>query len=131
MRKYLLLLVILIRSSLGQAQITTDTICLEVTKFKKIYSAALQKKVADSLLSISEKQVAQLNVSMSLLSEKETETKANYEMQLANLTNQIALYKEQINGYERLVKRERRKRRLTTAAGILTTGAALFLSLQK
>lgn len=87
--------------------------------------------MADSLLSISEKQVAQLNVSMSLLSEKETETKANYEMQLANLTNQITLYKEQINGYERLVKRDRRKRRLTTAAGILTTGAALFLSLQK
>jgi len=121
----------LIRSSLGQAQTNTDTICIEVPKFKKIYAAAVQKKLADSLLAIAERQVGELKYKVSLLEEKEAEIKENYLAQVTNLESQITLYKDQIKGYELLVKKERRKRRLITAGGILTTGAAIFLSLKK
>jgi len=124
-------LVILIRSSFGQGQTTIDTICIEVSKFKKIYSAALQKKVADSLLSIAELQVTQLNNSIRLLGERDIEVKANYEKQISNLNQQIELYKDQIAGYERLLKKERRKRFFTSAGGILTTGIMAYLFLTK
>lgn len=125
------MLVILIRSSYGQAQSTTDTICLPVSVFKKVYSSALQKKYADSLLVITEKQVNELLSAIDLLEEKDGELKKQYEAQISNLNNQIGVYKEQIKGYELLVKKERRKRRLATAGGVLTTGAAIFLLLKK
>lgn len=125
------MLVLLIRSSFGQAQTPTDTICIEVPKFKKIYTAAIQKRYVDSLLVISEKQVGELKYNISLLQEKDAELKKMYDAQLDILHNQIVIYKEQITGYERLVKLERRKRRLITFGGVLTTGAAIFLSLKK
>lgn len=94
---------------------------------KKVYAAAAQKKIVDSLLSISEKQVAELRYSVSLLTEKEAELKANYERQISNLEEQIILLKDQMQGYERLLKREKRKRFFTGVAGTLTTAAAIFL----
>lgn len=51
--------------------------------------------------------------------------------QMKNLQDQLALCKEQVKAFENIVRRERRKRRLVTFGGILTTGAALFLSLKK
>lgn len=131
MRKYLLLLVILIRSSYGQAQSTTDTICLSVSVFKKVYSSALQKKYADSLLTITEKQVNELLSAIDLLEEKDVELKKQYDAQISNLNNQINIFKDQVKGYELLIKKERRRRRLATAGGVLTTGAAIFLLLKK
>lgn len=121
----------MIRSSYGQAQTTSDTICLDVTKYKKVYTAALQKKVVDSLLYISTRQLSELKSQIELLEEKEQELKNNYQRQIDNLNSQIAIYTDQVKGYEALVKKERRKRRLITATGILTTGAAIFLSLKK
>lgn len=131
MRRFLLLLVILIKSSFGQAQIHTDTICIEVPKFKKIYAAALQKKVADSLLTISEKQIAQLENTIRLLGEKDAEQKAGYDNQLDILHQEQNIYKDQIAGYERLLKKERRKRFFTSAGGILTTGILTYLLISK
>lgn len=114
-----------------QAQTNTDTICIEVPKFKKIYSAALQKKVADSLLIIAEKQVKELQITIDILGDKSTEQKAMCDNQLEILHKEIDLYKDQINGYEKLLKRERRKRFFTAVGGVLTTSAALFLFISK
>lgn len=125
------MLIILIRSSFGQAQIATDTICIEVPKFKKIYTAALQKKVADSLLSIAEKQIAQLQNTISLLGEKDAEQKAMYDNQLDILHQETELYKDQINGYERLLKKEKRKRFFATVGGFITTGIMAYLFISK
>ena len=87
------MLVILIRSSYGQAQSTTDTICLSVSVFKKVYSSALQKKYADSLLTITEKQVNELLSAIDLLEEKDVELKKQYDAQISNLNNQINIFK--------------------------------------
>lgn len=93
--------------------------------------AASQKKIADSLLSICESQVRELNGQIKLLNEKDGELKTMYEGQIANLNQQIELYKDQIKGYEKLVRRERFKRRLITFVGIGTTAAAAYLYITK
>ena len=54
-----------------------------------------------------------------------------YKDKIANKDAQIALYTDQVKGYELLVKKERRRRRLATAGGLVTTGAAIFLLLKK
>ena len=131
MTKYLLLLMILTGSNFaGQSQ-TTDTLCFPVPVIRKVLIAASQKKVCDSLLIISERQVSQLNNTIDLLTEKDTTLRSMYQGQIDNLNNQIALYKDQIKGYERLVKRERFRRRLATVGGILTTSTMIYLYITK
>lgn len=126
-----LLLIILTKSSFeGRCQVI-DTICLPTTAVKKIYSDARAYQLTDSLLKLSERQLSELKGQVSLLEEKDVETRGNYEAQIKNLESQVSLYKEQVKAFEQIVRRERRKRRLITAGGILTTGAALFLSLKK
>ena len=98
---------------------------------RKVLIAAAQKKVADSLLSISENQVSQLENTIRLLGLKDSTQKLFYESQLTEFRNQVVLYKDQINGYEKLLKRERRKRFFTAAGGVVATGLTLFLYLQK
>jgi len=114
----------------GQSQ-TTDTLCFPVPVIRKVLIAASQKKVCDSLLIISERQVSQLNNTIDLLTEKDTTLRSMYQGQIDNLNNQIALYKDQIKGYERLVKRERFRRRLATVGGILTTSTMIYLYITK
>lgn len=132
MRKYLLLLIIWIGSSLElRSQTSSDTLCFPVPTIRKVLIAASQKRVADSLLLIAEKQIAQLQNTISLLGEKDAEQKAMFDNQLDLLRQEITLYKDQIAGYERLVRKERRKRRLATAGGILTTGLMAYLFITK
>lgn len=109
----------------------TDTLCFPVPVIRKVLIAASQKKIADSLLSIAEKQVTELNGQIKLLNEKDSELKTMYDNQLDILRQEITLYKDQIIGYERLVKKERRKRRLATFGGILTTGVMAYLFIIK
>lgn len=124
-------MLILTRSNSGQAQPGTDTICLPVPVFKKIYSAALQKKYTDSLLVITEKQVSELQAAVGLLEEKDGELKRMYEAQIANLNNQISIFKDQVIGYEKLLKKERRRRFWTGALSVVTAGTLGYLYLTK
>lgn len=110
---------------------TTDTLCFPVPVVRKVLIAASQKKVADSLLKISEQQIIQLQATIKLLGEKDVELKTMYDGQLENLHQQVSVYKEQITGYEKLLRRERFKRRLITAAGIMATGAMFILYIIK
>jgi hypothetical protein len=124
-------LLILIKSSFEGSCQPIDTICIPVAKAKKLLGDSKLYKYTDSLLRISEAQLTEVKYQKGLIEEREVETIANYNRQIANLEKQVEIYKEQVRGFEQIVRRERRKRRLITGAGILTTGAALFLSLKK
>lgn len=127
-----MLLILWIGNSLGlRSQTSNDTLCFPVQTIRKVLIAASQKKVADSLLVIAEKQVAQLQNTITLLGEKDAEQKEMYDNQLDLLRQEITLYKDQISGYERLVRKERRKRRWATAGGILTTGVITYFLITK
>lgn len=88
-------------------------------------------KSTKELLTLTEAQAAELTYQVQSLNEKDDATRSNYESQLANLNSQITLYKDQIAGYERLLKRQRRKTFFTGAAGFITTGIAVYLFSQK
>lgn len=122
---------ILIGSNFAGLSQASDTICIPVQQAKKVYAAAAQKKVADSLLTIANAQLSELKVQVSLLTEKEQELRNYFNREISNLENQIALYKDQVVGYEKIVRREKRKRFFTSVAGTLATGAVIFLSLKK
>jgi len=105
-------LIILTGSSFAGSSQTADkdTLCFTVPVVKERLTQARLYKYADSLLKISEQQLSQLQNTIKLLDAKEVEQKTMYEGQVANLNQQIALYKDQVNGYEKLLRRERFKR---------------------
>lgn len=136
LKTLLLLLTIWISSnSQTQAQSTTksiiDTICRPVPEYKLIFKDAQLYRFTDSLLKISEAQLAQLKSDNEILKDRSIEEKAECRRQMDFLESQIVTFKDQIKGYETLLKKERRRRRLTTAAGVLTTAGAIYLFIQK
>lgn len=122
---------IILKSSSEIRSQSIDTLCAPTAKLKKIYADAKLYRLTDSLLKISERQVAELKTNISLLEEKDVDTRNNYERQLDNLNQQVVLYKDQIAGYEKLIKREKRKRFLTGLAGAAGTAAAIYIAVTK
>lgn len=98
-------------------------------QMKKVYVDALKYRYADSLLKIVESQLAEKKAQVEILEEKGEEVTANHRKEIANLEGQIATMKDQVAGFEKMWKREKRRRRLSQAVGIITTVAAVALPL--
>ena len=126
--KCLLLSVIWIGSNLELRSQVIDTICIPVASAKKVYGDALKYRYTDSLLKINEAQLAEKKLQLQLMEDKESEVANNHRREIANLEGQIGTLKEQVKGFERMWRRERRNRRLSQAGGILATAAAIYLS---
>ena len=128
LNKYLLLSAIWIGSSCVLHSQVIDTICIPVQNAKKVYGDALKYRYTDSLLKICEAQLAEKKLQVQLLGDKEGEVANNHRREIANLEGQIGTLKEQVKGFERMYKRERRNRRLSQAGGFLAVAAAIYLS---
>lgn len=119
----------MIKSSFGGLCQVTDTICIPMGQMKKVYMDALKYRYADSLLKIVESQLAEKKAQVEILEEKGEEVSANHQKEIANLEGQVGTLKDQVNGFEKMWKREKRRRRLSQAVGIITTVAAVALPL--
>ena len=128
LNKYLLLSAIWIGSSCVLHSQVIDTICIPVQNAKKVYGDALKFRYTDSLLKISEAQLAEKRAQLQLMEDKESEVANNHRREVTNLEGQVAMLKEQVKGFERMYKRERRNRRLSQAGGFLAVAAAIYLS---
>jgi len=126
--KYLLLSVIWIGSNLELRSQVIDTICIPTIQAKKIYGDALKFRYTDSLLKLTESQLAEKRLQLQLMEDKESEVANNHRREIINLENQVGVLKEQVQGFEKMWKIERRKRRLSQAGGIVAVVAAIFLS---
>ena len=126
--KYLLLSVIWIGSNLELHSQTIDTICLQVVQAKKVYGDALKFRYTDSLLKLTESQLAEKRLQLQLMEDKEGEVANNHRREIVNLENQVGVLKEQVKGFEKMWQRERRKRKWSQAGGIVAVVAAIFLS---
>ncbi len=112
-------------------EVKEDTLCFPISIVRERLTQARLYKYTDSLLKISEGQVAELKIQRDLCTDEQTELKNNYDRQIGNLNQQISIYIAQVKGFETLLKKERRRRRLTAAGGILTTAAAITLMVLK
>lgn len=128
LNKYLLLSVIWIGSNLELHSQVIDTICIPTVQAKKIYGDALKFRYTDSLLKLTESQLAEKRVQLQLMEDKEGEVANNHRREIVNLENQVGVLKEQVKGFEKMWQRERRKRKWSQAGGIVAVVAAIFLS---
>ncbi len=126
--KYLLLSVIWIGSNLELRSQVIDTICIPIVQAKKVYGDALKFRYTDSLLKLTEAQLAEKRVQLQLMEDKEGEVANNHRREIVNLENQVGVLKEQVKGFETMWQREKRKRKWSQAGGIVAVVAAIFLS---
>ena len=105
-----------------------DTICIPVQVAKKVYGDAIKYRYTDSLLKICEAQLAEKKLQVQLLEDKEGEVANNHRREIANLEGQIGTLKDQVKGFEKMWRRERRQRRLSQAGGVLAVATAIYLS---
>ena len=106
LNKYLLLSVIWIGSNLELHSQVIDTICIPTVQAKKIYGDALKFRYTDSLLKLTESQLAEKRVQLQLMEDKEGEVANNHRREIVNLENQVGVLKEQVQGFEKLWKRQ-------------------------
>jgi len=124
-----LLLLILTVNSYGQKQ--QDTLCLPTENVRGLLISAKQGDALKQQVVILNDRIGLLQSIVKELELKDSASKSGYTAQIAALLEEKKIYQDQLNTYEKLLKRERRKRRLATAGGIITTGLVVFLSIKK
>lgn len=128
MKRYLFILILSIGTAYGQQ---SDTLCFPTETVRSLLINAEQGKLLKKHVLVLNDRISILQSMVTNLEQRDTATVNSYERELSVMREQRALFEDQIKTYETLLRRERRKRRLITATGVLTTGAALFLTLKK
>ena len=105
-----------------------DTICLPVVQAKKVYGDALKYRYTDSLLKLSELQLAEKKEQVRLLEEQGAEVSSNHRKEITNLENQVGVLKDQVNGFERMWKRQKKRSKIYAASGVVVTLATIIIS---
>lgn len=139
--KFLLLSIILTKLSYVGSSQTTDTICLPVADAKKVLADAKAKPVLQERIVLLTDDIRLLNqriaVKDSIIATYTTKDGNNQaiikalEDQKGIMEEQRKLFEDQVKGYEKLLRREKRKRFWTAVGGTITTGAALYLFISK
>lgn len=139
--KFLLLLMLWISNSFAGSSQTTDTICLPVADAKKVLADAKAKPVLQERIVLLTDDIRLLNqriaVKDSIIATYTTKDGNNQaiikalEDQKAIMQEQRKLFEDQLAGYEKLLKKYKRKQRWTAIGGTLTTAAAMYLFITK
>ena len=117
-------------SCAGQSK-TTDTLCFPVEVIRKVLIAAEQKKILEQQVTILNDRIAGFQQEIKLLTDKDAETVASYDRQIAEMLEQRKVFEQQLKDFEKIVRKERRKRFWTAAGGVVTTGIAAYLYIIK
>lgn len=114
----------------GQSK-TIDTLCFPAEVLKKVLVAAEQKKGLEVQVVFLNERITGLQQVIKNLNEKDSASILLYNNQLQVMKDQKALYQDQLNGYEKIIRREKRKRFWTGFAGAATTITATYLFITK
>ena len=119
----------------------TDTICLPFSQVKKVFVDAKQKPVLLERIDLLNADIKLLNnriaVKDSIINLMERDELASQDIikvlreEKQLMTDQRKVFEGQIDAYEKLLRKERRKRRWTAAAGLMVTGVAAYLYITK
>ena len=116
-------------TSIGQSK--KDSVTISKKARNNMYARALQADGLDSLLTLCYNRINNLRDDFNNLASKDSAIIENYKKQIGLAEDEKKIYEDQIKTLDKMYRAERRKRRLITFTGILTTGAAIYLSTLK
>jgi len=89
---------------------------------------AEQGKLLKQQVSVLNERISILNSLVTNLQDKDTATVGSYERQIAVMKEQRVIYDDQIKTFEKLLRREKRKRFWTGAAGMASTIGMIYIA---
>ena len=92
--------------------------------------AAEEAKVLKEQKKILEERITLLQSLVNAVEEKDAAKTAMYEGQIKNLLEQKATYDDQVKTYEKLLRKEKRKRFWTGSVGMAITALAFYIGLK-
>lgn len=107
---------------------TLDSVKISKPALQRILAAAQQRDVLNSQVVILNQRIDGMQLTINDLQDRDTATVGSYERQMIVMREQRTLLEAQVKTFERMLRRERIKRKITGAAGILTTGIALYFA---
>ncbi len=108
-----------------------DTLCFPNEVIRKVLIDAEKGKVYKEQVTLLNKRIDLLKSQISELNEKDSANTASSQGQIKALLTEKELHEGQVKIMEQMLKREKRRRKWTAVAGILSTGAAIYLSTLK
>jgi len=105
---------------------TTSTVAL-----KRILAAAQQRNVLLEQVDILNKRIENYQDIIKNLNEKDSATVEGYKLEIKTMNEQQDILADQVNAYEKLLRKERRKRWWTAAGGLVSSGALIYLYITK
>lgn len=108
-----------------------DTLCLPTENIRGLVLAAKQGDILKQQVVLLNDRILLLQSMITELEQKDSANTSQSANQINLLLQEQSLYKDQLNTYEKLLKRERRKRRLIQATSIAVTGVVGYLYLTK
>lgn len=125
-------LLILSLNGVSQPNTTTDTIVrLKSNVARNMYKDALQKPILEERISILNERITNLQILVKTVEQKDSILIMDSQNQIKLLLEEMTLCQDQVKTMETIIRKERRKRFWVSAAGIVTTGAAIYLSTLK
>ena len=124
--KLLLPLLLILTGKICVGQLN-DTLCFRTEQIKAVLIDAEKGKVYKQQVTLLNSRIDNLGLQIKELEQKNDTLSLGMNNQIKLLSDQKGLFQSQLDGYEKLLRRERRKRTFTTIAGILTTGIAIYL----
>ena len=123
-----LLLILTGKICVGQSK---DTLCFPTNQIKAVLIDAEKGKVYKQQVTLLNSRIDNLGFQIKELEQKNDTLSSGMANQIKLLSEQKGLFQSQLDGYEKLLRRERRKRTFTTIAGGLITGIFGYLYLVK
>lgn len=128
MKRFLFVLAITAMMNCAAQPKVSDSVTISTVALKRILTAAEQKKVLDGQVVILNDRINLLQAIIDKQGEKDSVTVESYEQQLKVMREERTIFQDQIKTFEKLLRREKRKRMLTGAAGLISTGIVIYLA---
>ena len=128
--KLLLPLLLILTGKICVGQLN-DTLCFKTETIKAVLIDAEKGKVYKQQVTLLNSRIDNLGNQIKELEQKNDTLSSGMANQIKLLSDQKGLFQSQVDGYEKLLRRERRKRTFTTIAGGLITGIFGYLYLVK
>ncbi len=123
-----LLLILTGKICVGQSK---DTLCFPTNQIKAVLIDAEKGKVYKQQVTLLNSRIDNLGFQIKELEQKNDTLSSGMANQIKLLSEQKGLFQSQLDGYEKLLRRERRKRTFTTIAGGLITGIISYFYITK
>jgi hypothetical protein len=102
-----------------------------VPEVRTLLIAAKQKQVLEERVAILSSRIDTLQSIIHALKDKDAATVQGYEAEIKVMREERKIYQDQVSAFEKLLRREKRRRFFTAVGGTLATGAALYLYITK